>query len=494
MCGIIGYIGPEKFNKDKIVTLMVYNQLKRGDDSTGIYTVDTGIIKSVLKADLFIEKEFPNLNEQTLFIGHVRKRTSGIINQENAHPFKYDDLIGVHNGSVTNTDELYEDWQKTFSVDSQVILYRLAIEKNPKVLQELDGGTAILVHRENEPNVIYGYNNGGRELYYGEGEKDSYYISSIKESLAVIGCKHIEEFKKETLYKIGIVDDKATILNSLKLKVEPKKKKVTTYNYSQAHMYNKPTTIKPNMLYFSDLINDDVKNIWVKYDGKDVGVLKQNNFYKIKEFDKTTRTADLVITNTSFTRVNVNDLDITSVQKLFTKDELVIVIGDLKNKTGELVLKKDQIVTVTHNEYNSKSKFIDVIDDKGNDWYLTYESVRSLTEKEKEKHLKKQEGTEETTMITHPILDNVLDNVEDNKLKTMITKYTGTTEERLEKLISYLELYTKAVQDVINDNQSIVIRGGFMAKHTSMLRIVDKFKDSSKLLESDINRLDTIMK
>lgn len=204
MCGIVGFCSTEPFDKEKLKVLMLYNSIERGRNASGFFTPKTGVCKSNKNATDFLTDEKVNILEDTLFIGHVRQATVGQNTEDNAHPFKYGRIVGVHNGTLTNHQQLLAknnlSWAD-YNVDSQVIMKLLDLNRKPNVLAELEGSAAVLFNFDKHENTLYVYRTYDKELFRGK-IGNSMYISSIKDSLKFIGCEDIKEFKERVLYTI----------------------------------------------------------------------------------------------------------------------------------------------------------------------------------------------------------------------------------------------------------------------------------------------------
>jgi len=137
MCGIIGMV------KTQPVVMDLYDGLitlqHRGQDAAGIITYDG---KFHLKKGMGLARDVFHVGsiirlKGNVGLGHVRYITAGISCQEESQPFFTDSPFGiglVHNGNLTNYDELKEMIQKTTmrylntSSDSELILTVLANE------------------------------------------------------------------------------------------------------------------------------------------------------------------------------------------------------------------------------------------------------------------------------------------------------------------------------------------------------------------------------
>jgi len=221
-CGLFGAAADDvnKINIDKVKILGIFNDI-RGGHSCGI-SVDGDIILGTYKNKLF--KDF--ITEHTIvqpdtlpvILGHTRKATGGLHNEDNAHPFGFGvngdfyDFIGTHNGSLNNEKELAEmydilDNETTISkfnhknirykIDSEILL-EIIYKKGFSVLKDYNGAAALALYNTKKPNTIYLYHGASKKtlyndeqveerplFYYQESENVVYY-SSIKESLEAI--------------------------------------------------------------------------------------------------------------------------------------------------------------------------------------------------------------------------------------------------------------------------------------------------------------------
>lgn len=204
MCGIQAFVGKKnkKADLNKFKKLMLWNALGRGQEATGIFSLENGVIKDNDRCDIFLSKN--EIKPDSLMIGHVRASTFGTNSKANAHPFTCGNITLVHNGTLTNPWA----WGRhhginttNINVDSDVICHILDKEQNFDVLGEINGAAALVMHDSKTPNRLYVYRNKERDLFYG---KCSYgmYISSIKASLESIGCTDIAEFPAGTLHTI----------------------------------------------------------------------------------------------------------------------------------------------------------------------------------------------------------------------------------------------------------------------------------------------------
>ncbi|MGR6981494.1 amidophosphoribosyltransferase [Testudinibacter sp. P27/CKL/0425] len=137
MCGIIGIIGQTPVNQAIYDGLTVLQH--RGQDAAGIVTIDDENRFRLRKANGLVSDTFQQIHMMRLQgnsgIGHVRYPTAGSSSVSEAQPFYVNSPYGltlVHNGNLTNSDELK---QKLFTLarrhvntnsDSEALLNILA--------------------------------------------------------------------------------------------------------------------------------------------------------------------------------------------------------------------------------------------------------------------------------------------------------------------------------------------------------------------------------
>jgi hypothetical protein len=125
-------------------------------------------------------KERLAISDLAQVLGHVRAKTKGSeYNPHNNHPIIISDtiknaenpyigdntIIGVHNGSIRNDDELTKkyNFSRVGDVDSEIIFQminkhkdNLDLDKLGEIFDEIHGLFAVLAYNNSKPNMVYG--------------------------------------------------------------------------------------------------------------------------------------------------------------------------------------------------------------------------------------------------------------------------------------------------------------------------------------------------
>lgn len=236
-CGIFGQSTntPKKLNQSNVKILGMFNE-SRGKHSCGITydgevyhgIDDTKLFTDFMKHQTFDAKAYP------LMFGHTRQSSVGVINNFNCHPFAFGinkketgyKFIGVHNGTLLNYEELAEKYEIDLNdeyldkqgdtrirrkIDSEILLEIIYKTKNLKVLSDYNGKAALVWTDTDMPDTIYLWSGKSKPcetspLNLAEEErpmivyvenKNSFYFSSLKESLYAIGGNDKNTFQIE---------------------------------------------------------------------------------------------------------------------------------------------------------------------------------------------------------------------------------------------------------------------------------------------------------
>lgn len=356
MCGIVAYSGTDNYNADKLKTLIIINSWNRGTDSTGFWNKKQNLLKDTKNAVSFLKDE--NIDDDNIFIGHCRSKTYGTIIKENAHPFMCDSIVMVHNGTIINHNRILNEINETNrinKVDSQAICEKLAVDKNPLVLSEIDGSAAIVFTDTLQENTLFVFRNKERPLSYGY-INNNMYISSEDTPLEIINCENITEFEENILYKI----QNGLIVEQVEIKNIPLKE------------------IKENNNSFQQLKNK-VINLWVKTDStykpgsSGIYDISINNWYYIINMKESKKEG---------TEVTIKDDKdkIVSVpwrffsydpyyRKNFKKGDLGTLTCDLQIENKTVGLTKDECEITDIECFNKKYQY-EVINKRNNNKFL----------------------------------------------------------------------------------------------------------------------------
>lgn len=276
MCGLSGFaylrndIKPSVASYNLFLSLFVTSQL-RGFDASGLsgfwkqesksnkddrqgwmtvkklispYPVFTSLANTIDTAH-FSEKMRDKYERPVLYaaIGHTRQATTGDRSEASAHPFSFGNnrFIGVHNGTITNAEEVYEGLKdeepldkttaptkdytnKTLNItDSETILYciyRWGIDKVYPLIQ----GAWAFVWWDEQSNSIHFIRNYQRSLYFAFSYlQDALFWSSEEEMLEFafkrsrlqydIKDQDKKEFKAHILYSLNMRKPKVITRN-----------------------------------------------------------------------------------------------------------------------------------------------------------------------------------------------------------------------------------------------------------------------------------------
>lgn len=173
MCGLFG--GMSKSLTDGEISIIVQLGIVsalRGTDSTGVCigTKQKGRQNYYVHKDTLSSAEFLNFNPVAknleksnafLVMGHCRYATSGAVSVDNAHPFKYDHIVGCHNGTIPDL----RDWKSDRS-DSSILIEKIAEQGIKKPLQDVKKGSYALSLVDTKTNKLYFTRNIERPLWF----------------------------------------------------------------------------------------------------------------------------------------------------------------------------------------------------------------------------------------------------------------------------------------------------------------------------------------
>lgn len=260
MCGVTGYISkhPTARTAHAFKTLLLANQ-ERGDESTGVYFYNTNTIQKDTKkaSDFLSQLDNPQFAKNNIVLGHTRLATMGAVTKDNAHPFKFGDITGIHNGIVSNAYSIYPNAQ----VDSQAIFYLLDKNKNDykKSFKQLSGNFGVAWTYSNDDNLYLV--SHGNPIHIARSNGDLYFSSDGYPLLITLYAiyKQVDSLKK-------IDEDVVYIINSKTLDITKKNIEFKQSPFAYLHYANEYAAHSE-----SELIADEWENAWEDDTGDKLG-------------------------------------------------------------------------------------------------------------------------------------------------------------------------------------------------------------------------------
>ena len=263
MCGIVGVINREKIFNDKQDMIKIFNQLLycdnlRGKHGTGVVLVDkdggVASYKRALSAPDFLEHSFTKKiiddTDNIFFIGHNRWATKGAHTTDNTHPFNYNYIHLVHNGTLDYFKGLNPG--KNFDVDSEALTYYLShAEDKIKALETFEGAYSLVWYDELEETLNFA-RNAERPMYFASLDKSDSWLFGSEPGL----LRWIANRNGYGVLEVKSLEPGKLLSVSLDPKVKPKvleftpKKKTVGYT---THISNKQDDLvgREIDLYFS---------------------------------------------------------------------------------------------------------------------------------------------------------------------------------------------------------------------------------------------------
>ncbi len=197
MCGIAGiyfkdpsatYLSDKE--TEKVIDWLLCGIEHRGTHATGMAVQyadgETTLEKSDMTAGKFIFwRDDLKSNPRTILL-HTRHATKGKPeNILNNHPVQYENIMAIHNGHISNDDELFESEKlaRIAEVDSEIIpalLHKYSFNNAKEALEKMSGGYAIAAIDSINPGQLLLAKGQSSPLHYIETKGMFVWASEIK--------------------------------------------------------------------------------------------------------------------------------------------------------------------------------------------------------------------------------------------------------------------------------------------------------------------------
>jgi hypothetical protein len=215
MCGIAGiYLKKPGYlnlrQREDAVDWLFCGIEHRGTHASGIAVQDINGVNSLEKSDMpagkFIFWRKDLTDESRAIILHTRWATKGKPeNLLNNHPIEYKNIMAIHNGHISNDDELFksEEMDRIAEVDSEIIpalLHKYTFDNPKEALEKFSGGFAISAFDSLNPGRLLLAKGPTSPLVYWENDGMWMWASE-------------EKAIKDALFAIGIDSEKSEFIN-----------------------------------------------------------------------------------------------------------------------------------------------------------------------------------------------------------------------------------------------------------------------------------------
>src|SRR3954471_2669773 len=191
MCGLAGYSLDPRSSLERTLgaQALLAAIAERGADAVGYAYRSPGetyptVVKQRAPASQLLERVSVPATAAQLLV-HVRDYTKGHPSiAANNHPVRHGPVIGIHNGIITNDDELLAPHscarsEPRMTVDSEAIFALAAHSRNSaQALERLRGAMATSWVDERERDTIFVARGSGRPLWIGSGREGVFFAST----------------------------------------------------------------------------------------------------------------------------------------------------------------------------------------------------------------------------------------------------------------------------------------------------------------------------
>ncbi len=200
MCGIVGVAGNLELKDVDIFKELLHIDYIRGKAATGVGSVSSTREIEVFKracdpVELQLFTRFGTVvnSSKKVLIGHNRAPTHGANNQFNAHPFVFDNIMGVHNGTLELSAMKALDHKDWFDTDSEQLYWNINQHGVEEAVSRISGAWS-LVYYNKENNTINFLRNEERPMFYcfTKDRKRMYWASELWMLQGILNRNRVE--------------------------------------------------------------------------------------------------------------------------------------------------------------------------------------------------------------------------------------------------------------------------------------------------------------
>ena len=166
MCGIFGWdltqqpAAAKGWQRSAMAAALMIANDNRGGDSWGYYSPEWSDVAEPRRGlgEMAHRVRAKTLARCNRLLAHTRYATVGNVTKTNAHPFACGDVIGAHNGCVSNHNDLNRMYARACAVDSEHIFRHIDENESLETIEAY--GAIEYVYRVDEAIYLARFNGG----------------------------------------------------------------------------------------------------------------------------------------------------------------------------------------------------------------------------------------------------------------------------------------------------------------------------------------------